>query len=110
MTDGVDWPNWDEPGANTRLERVTVAGRLLKPGDQVRLRPGRGADAFDILLAGRLATIESIEQDFENRVYLAVTVDDDPGRELGLKRQPGHRFFYSTDEVEPLPAATGGPA
>src|SRR5438270_11862671 len=73
---------WDEPGANTRLERVTVAGVLLKPGDHVRLHPRRSADAFDILLAGRTAQIESIEQDFENQVYLAVTIDDDPGRGL----------------------------
>ena len=51
------------------------------------------------------ATIESIEQDFEDKVYLAVTVDDDPGTDLGLLRQPGHRFFFSPDEVEPLGAS-----
>jgi hypothetical protein len=100
------WPDWDQPGANTRLERVLVAGQLLKPGDHVRLRPRHSADAFDLLLAGRSATIESIEQDFEDRVYLAVTVDDDPGRELGAMRQPGHRFFYGSDEIEPLPGST----
>src|SRR5205085_3289679 len=26
----------------------------------------------------------------------------DPGRDLGLARQPGHRFFFSLEEVEPL--------
>ena len=31
-----------------------------------------------------------------------MTVDDDPGRDLGERRQPGHRFFFSPDEVEPL--------
>jgi len=97
-----NWPSWDEPGANTRLERVTVAGVFVKPGDRVRLRPRRRADAFDILLAGRVATVEAIEQDFEEQVYLAVIVDDDPGRALGEMRQPGHRFFYTPDEVEPL--------
>ena len=107
MTEG-SWPDWDLPGANTRLERVLVAGRLLQPGDRVRLRPRPGADAFDLMLAGRLATIESIEQDFENRIYLAVTVDDDPGRELGRLRQPGHRFFYTTGEVEVLDPPAGG--
>jgi hypothetical protein len=101
-------PDWDQPGANTRLERVLVDGRMLKPGDQVRLRPKHSADAFDILLAGRMATIESIEQDYEDRVYIAVTVDEDPGRELGLMRQPGHRFFYASDEVEPLGGAALG--
>jgi hypothetical protein len=31
-----------------------------------------------------------------------VIVDDDPGRDLGLLRQPGHRFFFTPEEVEPL--------
>jgi hypothetical protein len=44
--------------------------------------------------------IASIEQDFENRIHLAVTVDDDPGRDLGLTGKPGHRFFFGPDEVE----------
>ena len=30
-------------------------------------------------------------------------LDDDPGRDMGLLRQPGHRFFFDVDEVEPLP-------
>ena len=33
--------------------------------------------------------------------HLAVVLDDDPGRDLGLLRQPGHRFFFSPAEVEP---------
>jgi hypothetical protein len=88
--------------ANTRLERIVVGGAVLRPGDRVRLRPRRQADALDLLLAGRLAEIESIEQDMEDRIFVAVIVDDDPGREFGLERQPGHRFFYEVDEVEPL--------
>jgi hydrogenase maturation protease len=36
-------------------------------------------------------------------VQLTVTVDDDPGRDLGERRQVGHRFFFRPDEVEPLP-------
>ena len=35
-------------------------------------------------------------------VQLAVTVEDDPGRDLGEDRQIGHRFFFSPEEVEPL--------
>ena len=44
------------------------------------------------MLAGQVATIESIEQDFEDRVYLAVTVDDDPGRDLGAAASPATAF------------------
>lgn len=94
--------DWGAFAENTRLEMIVIAGVSLKQGDGVRLRPRGGADILDLALTGRLATIESIEQDFEDRVYLAVTVDDDPGRDLGLLRQPGHRFFFSPEEVEPL--------
>ncbi|MDQ3813468.1 MAG: hypothetical protein M3347_05900 [Armatimonadota bacterium] len=96
-----EWNGWDAL-ENTRLELVCVEGVILQPGDSVRLRPRGGADAFDLMLAGRRATIESIEQDYEDRVYIAVTLDDDPGQDLGLQRQPGHRFFFAPEEVEPL--------
>ena len=31
-------------------------------------------------------------------MQLALVLDDDPGRDLGLLRQPGHRFFYATEK------------
>jgi len=58
---------------------------------------------MDIVLAGKTAIIESIEQDYEGKIHLCVVVDDDPGRDIGLMRQPGHRFFFTLGEVEPLP-------
>ena len=85
------------------LASVEVGGRAVRPGDRVRLRPRAGGDIFDLALAGQIARVESIEQDYEGRVHLAVVVDADPGRDLGLLRQPGHRFFFSAAEVEPLP-------
>jgi len=51
---------------------------------------------------GKVAVIEAIEQDFEDVIQLAVVLDDDPGREFGMMRQPGHRFFFSPEEVEPV--------
>ena len=84
------------------IERVTVFGIEIKPGDRVRLRPRAGGDIFDLALAGKIAVIESIEQDYENKLHLAVILDDDPGKDMGLLRQPGHRFFFSVEEVEPL--------
>ena len=85
------------------VDFVEVDGVALRQGDRVRLRPKAGGDIFDIALAGQTATIEAIEQDYDGRVHLAVVVDADPGREFGLLRQPGHRFFFSLQEVEPLP-------
>ena len=79
-----------------------VQGRRHEVGDKVRIRPRGRTDVMDIALSGRTAEIESIEQDIEGRIYLALVVDDDPGKDLGFMRQPGHRFFYTTDEVEPL--------
>jgi hypothetical protein len=29
-------------------------------------------------------------------------MDDDPGKDLGMLRQPGHRFFFHLEEIEPL--------
>ena len=86
----------------SRLETVSVAGRELHAGSSVRIHPKNRADAFDMMLAGKTAVIEAIEQDAEGRIHLALVLDDDPGKDLGFARQPGHRFFYDLDEVEPV--------
>jgi len=95
-------PPWEELDALPRLAYLRVNGVELRVGDPVRLKPRGNADIFDMALSYKLATIESIERDFENRVHVAVTVDDDPGRDFGLERMPGHRFFFRPDELEPL--------
>ena len=74
----------------------------FREGDRVRLRPRKKADIFDIALDGKIAIVEAVEHDLEDRVHLAVTVEDDPGREFGVARQIGHRFFFSPEEVELL--------
>jgi hydrogenase maturation protease len=76
----------------------------------VRLKPRPGGDVFDLALAGRTGVVEGIEQDLEGKVLLAVVVDDDPGRDLGHRRQPGHRFFFSPAEVEPVADEAAAPA
>lgn len=74
----------------------------LRPGARVRVHPRAGGDAMDLLLAGRVAIIESVEHDFEDRAHVAVTFEDDPGRDFGTERMPGHRFFFSPEEIEVL--------
>ena len=93
----------------TPLQSVSIGGVELRTGDSVRLHPRGGGDVMDLALRGKTATIESIEQDYEGRAHLAVVLNDDPGRDLGLLRQPGHRFFFSAEEVEPL-VGQGGAA
>jgi hydrogenase maturation protease len=84
------------------VEFLEIAGVQVRRGDRVRLRPRAGGDVFDIALSGKVAAIESIEQDYEGNLHVCVVVDDDPGRDVGLMRQPGHRFFFAPTEVEPL--------
>jgi hypothetical protein len=79
-------------------ERVTVDGVTFVRGEKVRLRPGTDRDPFDRMLDGRLATIERIYYDLDDRLYLAVTVDDDPGQEL--MRETGRYLFFFVPEVE----------
>ena len=93
-----------EPFAEEQLApaSIRVFGVEVKKDDRVRLWPKKGGDIFDLALEGKIAIVEAIEQDFEDRVHLAVILEDDPGRDLGAMRQPGHRFFFSPEEIEPL--------
>lgn len=98
---------WSPETDRRRIECVHIGQFEVRQGDRVRLRPHRRADIFDLALDGKTAAVDSIEEDFEGRVYLAVLVEDDPGRDLGAARQIGHRFFFFLDEIEPLGAAEG---
>jgi hydrogenase maturation protease len=102
---GLDfWARMERRGP----EEVMVAGWPVREGCRVRLRPARArADIMDLVLDGRVAVVESIEQDQEGVFHFAVTLDDDPGRDLGQARLPGHRFFYSAEEIEPVEPEEG---
>jgi hydrogenase maturation protease len=76
------------------------SSRAFAPGDRVVLRPGRGGEALVIVLSGHAATVIGVEEDVEGRVYYTVTVDADPGRDLGALGKPGHRFFFTEAELE----------
>jgi hydrogenase maturation protease len=95
------WEELERPGPDA----VTVDGVELRRRSRVRLRPRAGGDVLDLALAGRTALVEGIDEDMEGNLRLAVVVDDDPGRDLGERRQPGHRFFFAPEEVEPLDEA-----
>jgi hydrogenase maturation protease len=95
---GLTWEELERPGPDS----VTVRGVELRAGSRVLLHPRAGGDVLDLALSGKVAVVEGIEQDLEDNLQLAVVLEDDPGRDLGERRQPGHRFFFSLGEVEPL--------
>ena len=97
-----EW-EWQLLEEKTAVEYVMIGDTEVRVGDRVRLHPKQGGDVLDLALAGQVACIESLEQDYEGKVHLCVVLEDDPGRDLGLLRQPGHRFYFDAGEVEPLP-------
>ena len=85
-----------------KIERAQVRGVDLGKGDRVRIRPKKRADIMDMAVDGKIAIIEAVEEDVEHNIHFALVLEDDPGRDLGMDRHIGHRFFYSAEEVEPL--------
>ncbi|HWC33172.1 MAG TPA: hypothetical protein VG709_08610, partial [Actinomycetota bacterium] len=94
------WRELERPGP----ESVVVQGIELRSGARVRLWPSVRRDVWDTALKGRPAVVETIEELVDGGVVLTVSPEDDPGRDLGAAR-PGHRFFFTPDEVEPLTRA-----
>jgi hypothetical protein len=94
---------WWDPGADRTVspetDGVVVAGVTVARGSRVRLRPGQRADAQDMFLAGRLATVEAVFLDVDGSRHLAVTLDEDPAADL--QRWHGRFLYFSPDEVEP---------
>ncbi|MEV7042767.1 hypothetical protein [Amycolatopsis sp. NPDC051061] len=83
---------------------VIVAGVRVAEGSQVRLRPNlRGADAQDMFLTGKTATVRVILSDVDGATHVAVTLDDDPGADL--QHAHGRYRYFSPDEIEPLEVA-----
>jgi hypothetical protein len=84
--------------ADVKGEReLTVDGVRYALGDTIVLRPGVDRDPYDRMLDGRRATIERIYIDSDERVHLAVTVDDVPGQDL--MRETGRYLFFFAHEV-----------
>jgi hypothetical protein len=57
---------------------------------------------WDAFLQGKTARVRGVYRDMEARVYVAVTVDDDPASDL--HEWHGRSLFFGCDEVEPLEA------
>jgi hypothetical protein len=102
-TPGTPW--WD-PGAdssvNPETDSVIVQGIPVSKGSRVVLRPGmKRADAQDMFLVGRSATVQAVFLDVDGDNHVAVTLDDDPGSELAAAH--GRYRYFAPDELEPAP-------
>ena len=89
--EGLPDPTAGEPEA-------VVDGVRYRRGSTVVIRPGPEADLHARMLDGRAATIERILVDYDGKVHLGVTVDDDPGQEL--LRETGRYLYFFAWEVE----------
>jgi hypothetical protein len=103
-SENTESPPWWDPGADASVsaetDSIQIGGVSVSRGSRVRLRPGcRRADAQDIFLDGRIATVEAVFLDVENKRYLGVTLADDPAAEL--HQWHGRFLYFSPDEVEP---------
>ena len=101
----ADAPWWD-PGADASVspdtDTVTVEGIAIAKGSRVRLCPGSGADAHDMFLAGKCATVTGVFRDVEENYYIAVTVDDDPAADL--QQWHARYLYFKPEEIAPVEA------
>ncbi|HEY2651645.1 MAG TPA: hypothetical protein VGI50_06980 [Solirubrobacteraceae bacterium] len=89
-------PGLPDPAAG-QPEAIAGGVRFVR-GAKVVLRPPPDADLHARMLDGRCATIERILTDYDGKVHLGVTIDDDPGRDL--LRETGRLLYFFAPEVE----------
>jgi hypothetical protein len=99
---------WWDPAADAAVDPGTdtvIVGRHdVGRGTRVRLHPARGADAQDIFLVGRLATVAGVFHDVDGEVHLAVTIDDDPAAEM--HEWYGRYRYFRPEEIEVVEASS----
>ena len=106
---------WWDPGADASVspetDRIRIGAVSVGRGSRVRLVPGhRRADAQDLFLVGRSATVQAVFHDVDGEQHIAVTMDDDPLADL--LDATGRYLYFAPDELEPWeesPAAEPSP-
>lgn len=83
--------------------RVDTFGQKIQKGSKVRLNLSRShADIHDAFLDGKVATVEAIYNDYEGRIYVAVSLDDDPALAMSREFQQERQYFFYPHELEAL--------
>jgi hypothetical protein len=81
-------------------QEVVLDGVTYHVGDKVVLRLTERSDPYDRILDGRVATLERIYYDYDDKLYFGATIDDDPGQDL--MRETGRFLFFFAGEVEAI--------
>jgi hypothetical protein len=89
------------PDPRAGEECAEVGGVRFERGAKLVLRPPPGADIQARMLDGRTATLERLFTDYDGRLHLGVTIDDDPGQDL--MRETGRYLYFFAQEVEVIP-------
>ena len=77
---------------------IAIEGGSASKGARVRIAPKRLSDSMDLFLTGRMAIVAGVHRDVEDRVFVAVTVEDDPAAEI--HGRAGRFFYFRPDELE----------
>jgi len=101
---------WWDPGSDSSVspetDHVVIQGVRVARGSKVVMRPGsRRADAQDLFLGGREATVEAVLFDVDGQVHVAVSPDGDPLADV--QRVHGRFLYFAPDELEPAGAGSG---
>jgi len=93
---------WWDPGVDASVnpweDTALVGNASVGRGARVRLQPTGRADAHDMFLVGRTATVEGVFFDVDGETQFAVTLDDDPGTDMA--RAHGRYLYFRPDELE----------
>jgi hypothetical protein len=82
---------------------VLIGGVPVGKGSPVTLRPGsKRADAQDMFLDGRPATVAAVLFDVDGSTHLAVSLDDLDSLADGVFHPHGRFLYFAPDEVEPI--------
>jgi hypothetical protein len=100
---------WWDPGADASVspetDHVVIAGVRVARGSRVTMLPGaRRADAQDLFLTGREATVQAIFYDVDGNVHVAVSPDRDDLADL--QSSHGRYLYFSIDELKPAPSSS----
>jgi hypothetical protein len=97
---------WWDPGVDASVDpwedTVWVGAAQVGRGARVRLCPTGRADAHDMFVVGKLATVEGVFLDVDGDTHLAVTLDEDPGADMA--RTHGRYLYFRPDEIEVVEA------